>query len=160
MAIEGIMGWERDSVKKCVVKLSGASPARRLLKARILLKADVYERGPGWSDSKIIAALDTPLAKMIVLIQDNLNVHSNASLYEAFPAAEARRFVERFEWHYTPKHGSWLNVAESLGILAAQCLDRHIHDKQTLIGEIAAWEHDRNAQRRLRLAFHREGRAH
>jgi len=80
-----------------------------------------------------------------VLIQDNLNVHGKASLYEAFPAPEARRLVERFEWHYTPKHGSWLNLAESeLGVLAAQCLDRRIPDKQTLTDEIAAWQHDRN----------------
>ena len=85
-------------------------------------------------------------AKTIVLVQDNLNIHCKASLYEAFPAAEARRLVERFEWHYTPKHGSWLNLAESeLGVLAAQCLDRRIPEKQILIDEIAAWEHDRNA---------------
>ncbi len=84
-------------------------------------------------------------AKVIVLIQDNLNIHSKASLYEAFPAAEARRLVERFEWHYTPKHGSWLDLAESeLGVLSSQCLDRRIPDKQTLIDEIAAWEKDRN----------------
>jgi hypothetical protein len=63
-----------------------------------------------------------------------------------FPAAEARRLVERFEWHYTPKHGSWLDLAESeLGVLSSQCLDRRIPDKQTLIDEIAAWEHVRNA---------------
>jgi len=85
-------------------------------------------------------------AKAIVLVQDNLAVHSKASLYEAFPAAEARRLVERFEWHYTPKHGSWLDLAESeLGVLTSQCLDRRIPDKQTLIAEIAAWEHERNA---------------
>ena len=86
-------------------------------------------------------------AKTIVLVQDNLNIHSKASHYEAFPAAEARRLVERFEWHYTPKHGSWLDLAESeLGVLTSQCLDRRIPDKQTLIDEIAAWEDDRNAQ--------------
>ena len=80
-----------------------------------------------------------------MLVQDNLNIHSKASLYEAFPPAEARRLVERFEWHYTPKHGSWLDLAESeLGVLAAQCLDRRIPDKHTLIDEIAAWECDRN----------------
>ena len=85
-------------------------------------------------------------AKTIVLVQDNLNIHSKASLYEAFPAAEARRLVERFEWHYTPKHGSWLDLAESeLGVLSSQCLDRRIPDKQTLVEEIAAWEHERNA---------------
>ena len=65
-------------------------------------------------------------AKVIVLVQDNLNIHSKASLYEAFPAAEARRLVERFEWHYTPKHGSWLDLAESeLGVLSSRCLDRN-----------------------------------
>ena len=78
-------------------------------------------------------------AEIIVLVQDNLNIHSKASLYEAFPAAEARRLVERFEWHYTPNHGSWLDLAESeLGVLSSQCLDRRIPDKQTLIDEIAA----------------------
>jgi len=86
-----------------------------------------------------------PSAKRIVLTQDNLNTHKPASLYEAFPPAEARRLVERFEWHYTPKHGSWLNMAEcELSVLAGQCLDRRIPDKQTLIGEVAAWETDRN----------------
>jgi DDE superfamily endonuclease len=86
-----------------------------------------------------------PGAKKIVLMEDNLNTHKPASLYEAFPAAEARRLVERFEWHYTPKHGSWLNMAESeLSVLSGQCLDRRIPDKQTLIEEITAWEHARN----------------
>ena len=80
-----------------------------------------------------------------MLVQDNLNIHNKASLYEAFAASEARRLVERFEWHYTPKHGSWLDLAESeLGVLSTQCLDRRIPDKQTLIDEIAAWENDRN----------------
>src|SRR3984885_9118663 len=87
-----------------------------------------------------------PNAKTIVLVQDNLNIHSKGSLYEAFPAAEARRLVERFEWHYTPKHGSWLDLAESeLGVLSSQCLDRRIPNKESLIEEIAAWELDRNA---------------
>ena len=85
-------------------------------------------------------------AKNIVLVQDNLNIHSKSSLYEAFPAVEARRLVERFEWHYTPKHGSWLDLAESeLGVLSSQCLDRRIPDKKILVEEIAAWELDRNA---------------
>jgi hypothetical protein len=86
-----------------------------------------------------------PGAKKIVLMEDNLNTHKPASLYEAFPAAEARRLVERFEWHYTPKHGSWLNMAESeLSVLSGQCLDRRIPDKQTLTEEVAAWEQARN----------------
>ena len=84
-------------------------------------------------------------AEKIVLVQDNLNTHSPASLYEAFPPAEARRLVERFEWNYTPKHGSWLNMAESeLGVLAKQCLDRRIADRETLEREVAAWTLRRN----------------
>jgi uncharacterized small protein (DUF1192 family) len=84
-------------------------------------------------------------AAKIVLVQDNLNTHKPASLYEAFPPAEARRLVERFEWHYTPKHGSWLDMAESeLSVLSRQCLDRRIADKQTLIDEVAGWEASRN----------------
>ena len=86
-----------------------------------------------------------PAAKRIVLMEDNLNTHKPASLYEAFPAAEARRLVERFEWHYTPKHGSWLNMAEAeLSVLSGQCLDRRIPDTLNLIEEVAAWEHTRN----------------
>jgi hypothetical protein len=86
-----------------------------------------------------------PDVDKIVLVQDNLSTHKAASLYEAFPAAVARRLVERFEWHYTPKHGSWLDMAESeLGVLSSQCLDRRIPDKQTLVEEVAAWEARRN----------------
>jgi hypothetical protein len=86
-----------------------------------------------------------PDAAKIVLVQDNLNTHKPASLYEAFPAIEARRLVERFEWHYTPKHGSWLDMAESeLSVLTGQCLDRRIPDKRTLVEEVAAWKTERN----------------
>lgn len=94
---------------------------------------------------KDLADLHFPGADRIVLVQDNLNTHAKSSLYEAFPAAEARRLVERFEWHDTPKHGSWLDMAESeLAILAAQCLDRRIPDKSALATEIAAWVKKRN----------------
>jgi hypothetical protein len=94
---------------------------------------------------KDLSDLHFPDAKRITLVQDNLNTHTKAALYQAFPAAEARRLVERFEWIYTPKHGSWLNMAESeLGVLSSQCLDRRIPAKQTLIDEVAAWERDRN----------------
>jgi hypothetical protein len=86
-----------------------------------------------------------PNAAKIILVQDNLSTHTPASLYAAFPAAEARRLVERFEWHYTPKHGSWLDMAESeLAVLATQCLDRRIPDRATLIHEVAAWQDNRN----------------
>jgi hypothetical protein len=86
-----------------------------------------------------------PNVSQIVLVQDNFNTHKPASVYEAFPAAEARRLVERFEWHYTPKHGRWADMADSeLGVVSSECLDRRIPDKQTLIEEVAAWEDDRN----------------
>jgi hypothetical protein len=84
-------------------------------------------------------------AEKIVLVQDNLNTHCPASLYEAFEPAEARRLVERFEWHYTPKHGSWLNLAESeLAVLSRQCLDRRIPDAEILKREVKAWQAKRN----------------
>ena len=95
---------------------------------------------------KDLADTHFPKAKKIVLVQDNLNTHKPASLYEAFPAAEARRLVERFEWHYSPKHGSWLNMAESeLAVLSNQCLDRRISDQPMLATEVKAWQKDRNA---------------
>ncbi len=94
---------------------------------------------------KDLSDVHFPRAKKITLVQDNLNTHKKASLYEAFPAAEARPIVERFEWVYPPKHGSWLDMAESeLGVLSSQCLDRRIPDKTTLIGEVAAWKASRN----------------
>ena len=84
-------------------------------------------------------------AEKILLVQDNLNTHCSASLYEAFEPAEARRLVERFEWRYTPKHGSWLNLAESeLAVLSGQCLDRRIPDVQALKREVDAWRVRRN----------------
>jgi hypothetical protein len=94
---------------------------------------------------KDLSDIHFPAARKITLVQDNLNTHAKASLYEAFPAGEARRLAERFEFHYTPKHGSWLDMAESeLGVLSSQCLDRRIPDKQTLVGEVNAWQDERN----------------
>ena len=87
-----------------------------------------------------------PTVERVVLVMDNLNIHSPASLYEAFPAAEAKRLADRLEIHYTPKHGSWLNMAEiELGILQRQCLDRRLGDQATLASEVAAWVARRNA---------------
>ena len=87
-----------------------------------------------------------PDAKKLVHVVDNLNTHTPACLYEAFDPVRARRIAERLEWHYTPKHGSWLNMAEiELSVLARQCLDRRIPDRATLAGEVAAWAADRNA---------------
>jgi DDE superfamily endonuclease len=94
---------------------------------------------------KDLADQQFPKAKQIILVQDNLNTHQPGSLYEAFPPREARRLVERFEWHYTPRHGSWLNLAESeLAVLAKQCLNRRIPNHESLAAEVAAWQKYRN----------------
>ena len=86
-----------------------------------------------------------PQAEVIVLVQDNLNTHSPTSLYETFEPAEARRLVSRFEVHYTPKHGSWLDMAEiELGVLSRQCLSRRIDNVATLRREIQAWQTTRD----------------
>jgi len=87
-----------------------------------------------------------PDATRIVLVLDNLNTHRPASLYDAFAPTEARRLLERLEIHYTPKHGSWLDMAEiELSVLARQCLDRRIAGREDLAREVAAWEAERNA---------------
>ena len=87
-----------------------------------------------------------PEAKKITLVMDNLNTHTGASLYEAFVPQQARRLLERLDIHYTPKHGSWLNMAEiELGIISRQCLNRRIGDRETLSMEVAAWQKRRNA---------------
>jgi len=88
-----------------------------------------------------------PTATVIRLVVDNLNTHGPGALYEAFPPAEARRIVQTLEFHYTPKHGSWVNVAEvELAVLADQCLDRRLGDIVTVRQEVAAWEAQRNAE--------------
>jgi hypothetical protein len=88
-----------------------------------------------------------PDAERVVLVTDNLNIHGPGSLYEAFAPDRARRIVEKLEWHYTPKHGSWLNVAEcELAALSAQCLNRRIGSMARLRQEVAAWEEERNAK--------------
>lgn len=86
-----------------------------------------------------------PAAEKIVLVTDNLNTHTKAAFYATFPPAEAHRLVSRLEWHYTPKHGSWLNMAElELAVLARQCLNRRIPDQTTLDEELQAWCDARN----------------
>ena len=84
-------------------------------------------------------------AEKVILVEDNLNTHSPASLYKAFSPEEARRIADRLEFHYTPRHGSWLDMAEiELSILSRQCLGRRIPDQDTLRKEIKAWEDKRN----------------
>jgi hypothetical protein len=99
-----------------------------------------------WADCiKDLVDVHYPDAEKIILVMDNLNIHSPASLYVAFEPTEAKRLADKLEIHYTPKHGSWLNMAEiELAILAGQCLDRRIPDRDTLRTEVAAWADDRN----------------
>jgi hypothetical protein len=86
-----------------------------------------------------------PQAERIVLVLDNLNTHRPASLYRAFPPHEARRLLERLEWHFTPVHGSWLNIAElEWSVLTRQCLDRRLPTQEVLAAEVAAWVAARN----------------
>ena len=96
-----------------------------------------------------------PKAERIRVVLDNLSAHSPAALYQAFAPAEARRILSRLEFHFTPKHASWLNMVEiEIGVMVAQCLDRRIPDKATLIKEIAAWERRRNADKaRIKWMF-------
>jgi hypothetical protein len=90
--------------------------------------------------------LHYPKAERIRVVLDNLSTHSPGALYEAFPAPEAHRILRHLEFHYTPKHVSWLNMVEiEIGVLRSQCLDRRIDDRKALEAEIAAWERQRNA---------------
>jgi hypothetical protein len=94
---------------------------------------------------KEVADVHYPDAKRIVLVMDQLNTHSPASLYEAFPPAEAKRLADKLEIHYTPTHGSWLNMAEiELSVLARQCLNRRLGDRGTMEREVGAWVTARN----------------
>lgn len=88
-----------------------------------------------------------PGAEQIVLVVDNLNIHHAACLYDRFPPAEARRIAAKIEWHYTPEHASWLNIAEcELSVLRRQCLKSRLPDIETVITKAAAWENERNAK--------------
>jgi len=119
---EPLAGWRHLEVTARRTKRDWASAIRALV--------DVYY----------------PHARKVRLVLDNLNTHVGGSLYEAFPPQEARRILARLEIHYTPKHGSWLNMAESeLSILSRQCLDRRIADSVTLAREVGAWEARRNS---------------
>jgi DDE superfamily endonuclease len=93
-----------------------------------------------------LVAVRYPQAEQIVLVLDNLNTHTPGALYEVFPPSEAKRLADKLESHYTPKHGSWLNIAEiELSVLSRQGLDRRVPDFATLAAEVAAWQERRNA---------------
>jgi hypothetical protein len=150
---------ERQSLKELV--RHGKCAARKLTHAHILLLADENRTEGAWQDDKItdqrtkidlahcmrdLVDIHFPDADKIVLVMDNLNTHKLASLYDAFPAPQARRIIEKLEIHYTPKHGSWLNMAEiELSVLGRQCLNRRIPNQSTLRYEVAAWQDQRNA---------------
>ena len=102
-----------------------------------------------WAEEiKYLADVMYPNAEKIVLVMDNLNTHKPASLYKKYPAAEARRIIRRLEIHYTPKHGSWLDIAEvELNVMTRQCLSRRIDNINKLRNELAIWESERNAMK-------------
>lgn len=125
MFVEPLGGWRQASVTAHRTSVDWAHQIRELV--------DVHY----------------PEAEGIRLVMDNLNTHTVASLYEAFPAEEARRLAQKLEIHYTPKHGSWLNIAEiELSAMTRQCLNRRIPDRATLTSEVAAWEQERNGQQK------------
>ena len=106
-----------------------------------------YRKRLDWAEQiRILLEEDYPDAQVVVLVMDNLNTHSIGSLYEAFEPAKARELARRLEIHYTPKHGSWLNIAESeLSVLSRQCLDRRIESFERLDSECRCWNVGRNA---------------
>jgi len=122
MMFEPLVGWRRVRVTERRTKKDRAECVRELAD-------EVY-----------------PHATRVVLVMDDLNTHTPASLYEALEPGEAKRIADRLEIHYTPKHGSWLDIAEiELGILGRQCLDRRMAEREQLIREVSAWESDRNS---------------
>jgi hypothetical protein len=119
--VEPLTGWCHVSAQERRTKIDWARQIDELLTARF------------------------PHAKKVVLVSDNLNTHMISSLYEAFPPEKARTLAQRLEMHHTPKHGSWLDIAEiEINIVTAQCLSRRINTIETLRNELVAWETDRN----------------
>ena len=131
--------YERNGVSNLFMLFAPAEGWRRV---------EVTDRRTRSDWARVVRKLvdeDYPDKDRIVLVMDNLNTHHPASLYEAFDPAEARRIAERLEIHYTPKHGSWLNMAEiEIGALARQCLDRRIPSQDALRREVGAWQTQRN----------------
>ncbi len=122
---EPLGGWRRTAVTEHRARVDWAWQMRRLLEE------------------------DYPEAEVVVVVMDNLNTHGPASLYEAFEPAEARRLAQRLEIHYTPKHGSRLNIAEiELGVLSRQCLDRRMDRIETVQAECSVWDQQRNGQQK------------
>lgn len=122
VAVEPLSGWRNVRVTERHTNLDFAQELRHLVD-------EVY-----------------PQVEQIVLVTDNLNIHNPACLYKAFPPDQARRIASKIEWHYTPEHGSWLNIAEiELSVLHRQCLNRRLEDAATVMRETDAWQKERNA---------------
>ena len=136
--VEPLAGWRRVDAQPRRTRIDWAHQVERLL------------------------TIDYPDAERVVLVMDNLNTHDIASLYEAFDPAEAFALAQRLEIHHTPKHGSWLNIAEiELSALTRQCLDRRIDDLDVLNTELTAWQNAINTdQRQVQLALHHRRRPH
>ncbi len=131
--------YERNGVSNLFMFFSPTEKRRYVKVTDRRTKTDWAHAMKELSDEKY------PDAEKITVVMDNLNTHGPASFYEAFEPNEARRLSQRFDFHYTPKHGSWLNMAETeLSILSRQCLARRIADQKTLKKETAVWEKERN----------------
>jgi transposase len=126
------------------------------LKGQFKTKVTTQRTKPDWAMTiKELVDEQYPEVEKIVLVMDNLNTHTGASLYETFPPEEARRLLDKLEIHYTPKHGSWLNMAEiGLSILSKQCLHRRIPDMKKITDEVGAWSTQiNNAQKKIDWQF-------
>lgn len=141
--------YERAGTANIFLAVEPLVGKRRVWVTRQRTKADFAEL------LRILSDEEYPAAEQIVLVTDNLNTHGPHVLYERFAPSEARRIAQRFEWHYTPEHGSWLNVAEiELSVLTAQCLRRRLASQEILASETTVWEQQRNsAAAKIRWQF-------
>ena len=132
------------SAKGCAISVCVAKPLRGWRHGRVTARRTKRD----WAECiRALIDVHSPQATRIRLVLDNLNTHTGAALYEAFPPDEARRLLDRLEFHHTPKHASWLNMAEiESGVLHGHCLDRRLDHTDGLRSEISAWEERRNKQ--------------
>lgn len=136
--------YERNGVADIFVFVEPLAGKRRI-------EVTATRKSVDWAQQvKTVLDVDYPNAEKVVLVMDNLNTHCVASLYATFPPQEAKRLADRLEIHYTPKHGSWLNIAEiELSALSKQCLNRRIPDMQTMRKEVSAWANERNQKQKV-----------
>ena len=133
--------YQRNGVANLFMQVEPLTGKRRVSVTERRTAVDFAEQ------LRLLVEKDYPQADKIVLVTDNLNTHHVGCLYERFEPEQAERIAARLEWHYTPEHGSWLNMAEiELSVLERQCLNRRIADRETLAAEVAAWQQQRNAE--------------